>query len=74
MKKRKKLDQLDLFLDKTLLEMHKGTCKKVLMFQSKYEYVGRADKVMDFSGKLNDLIGVDLAKNIRKCKHCYPEG
>ena len=73
MAKRKRPDSLNLFLDKDLLEMHKGTCKKVMINPSKYVYVGRANQALKFSEKLNELIGVELAKTIRKCKYCYTE-
>ena len=68
-KKRNTLE--DIFLDEEALVIHNGTCKKILMNPKKYSYLGK--KLMPISSKINDLVGVELAKKIVKCTHCYKE-
>lgn len=71
MAKRKKIITTGLYLNTKLLEIHNGTCKKVMTRPDNYEYLGQSNETFKYSERINDLVGIDLAKQIRKCSKCY---
>lgn len=67
--KRRKIAIEDIFLDVPSLEMHRGTCKKVIMYPTRYKHLG--NELIAVSAKIESLVGVDGAQKITKCKFCY---